>query len=253
MLTRLAMPTDQRLTVGERLDLAPEPSHKLARVLRAQPGDCLALFNAESGEVEARIAAISKKAVTVEITSLRREPGPTAPLTVAFAPLKKARLDMLVEKATEMGATRLQPLRTDFTDVSRINTDRLEEIARQAAEQTERLDVPQVAEELPLARWLAALDPHLRIAAAVEMGEAAPLARMAADGPVDGLLVGPEGGFSDAEHRALRQVSALHPVTLGPRILRAETAVIAAMAVIQAVAGDWTDPRAKDTYRRDAD
>jgi 16S rRNA (uracil1498-N3)-methyltransferase len=170
-----------------------------------------------------------------------------------FAPLKKARTDFIVEKATEIGASEIRPVLTDRTDADTVRTDRLQRIAVEAAEQTERLDVPPVRDAMKLEQALSGWDEARILIYADEAGDegakpwggedgrARPIADMLKAPNAGGaaILIGPEGGFTPAERKRLRSLSYVRPVGLGPRILRAETAAIAALALYQALAGDW--------------
>ncbi|MCG5234046.1 16S rRNA (uracil(1498)-N(3))-methyltransferase [Xanthobacter oligotrophicus] len=217
--------------------LAPEQAHYVANVIRLAVGQALLLFNGRDGEWRATRVAGGKRDVRFEV-SVQVRPQPVAPtLEYAFAPLKHARLDYMVQKAVEMGAGVLSPVITRYTQVSRINLDRMAANAAEAAEQCGILSLPRVAEPRPLAQWLDAL-PAERVL--VFCDEAAadhdPIhaLRTAPGGPVS-VLIGPEGGFSPDE-RALIAPRAV-TLSLGPRILRADTAAVAALALVGAARG----------------
>ncbi len=252
------MPVSPRLFIEDelpgsgRIALTEKAGHYLTRVLRLQAGDDVRLFNGRDGEWRAQLASADRRAAVEAVEPLRSQTmGPD--LLLLFAPLKKARTDYVVEKATELGVAAIQPIITARTQTSRINEDRLRATAVEAAEQTERLDVPKIGSLKPLdavlADWpseraLIFADESGDDASALWGGEAgraqpimAALSRMA-PGPA-ALLVGPEGGFTADERARLRRFDAATPVSLGPRILRAETAVAAALAVWQAALGDW--------------
>jgi 16S rRNA (uracil1498-N3)-methyltransferase len=159
-------------------------------------------------------------------------------LWLVFAPVKKTPADYLVQKAAELGVSVLQPVHTRRTIVTRVNLERMVANAVEAAEQSERLDVPQVRAALDFDKLLAAWPKERRLYFCDEGGDAKPLAQVAQPGPA-AILTGPEGGFDPAERDALRALPFVTPVTLGPRILRADTAALAALAVWQSVAGDW--------------
>jgi 16S rRNA (uracil1498-N3)-methyltransferase len=172
----------------------------------------------------------------------RRAPEPGPDVWLIFAPIKRARLDWLVEKATELGAGALVPAITARTQAERVNRDRLRVIATAAAEQSERISLPEIRAEAPLARLLADWPADRRLLLCDESGGGEPMA--AALAGVDGaapaaILIGPEGGFAETELDALGKLSIVTRVGLGPRVLRAETAALAALAVYQAIAGDW--------------
>lgn len=224
--------------------LSPEQAHYLRNVLRLDAGAGLRLFNARDGEFEARLDGIGKGWASVTVGELRRTPEPDFDLSLIFAPVKRARLDFLVEKATELGVVALQPVWTRRTIVERVNLDRLAANAVEAAEQTERLSVPRIEAPLPLGRLLEEWRPERRLLVCAESGAAVPLATaLRALSPPLAVLVGPEGGFEESELDALRELPFVTAVGLGPRVLRADTAALAALAVVQAVAGDWVRPR----------
>ena len=230
------------LTAGRQVTLPREQGHYLANVLRMTEGAELLVFNGRDGEWLARIAAVAKKAVVIEAVSQTRPQPPSPDLLYAFAPIKAGRLDYLVQKAVEMGAGVLQPVITQHTQMAKIGTERLQANALEAAEQCGILAVPPVREAVKLDRLLADWQPERRL---VFCDEAAagdnPLPALAAlpRTPL-GLLVGPEGGFSESERRQLHALPFVTAIPLGPRILRADTAAVAALAVIQATLGDWS-------------
>jgi 16S rRNA (uracil1498-N3)-methyltransferase len=229
---------------GETVTLGKEQSLYLASVLRKSVGDEVVLFNGRDGAWLARLTSSAKRNVTLEAVEQIASQPPRGDLWYGFAPLKAARLDYLIQKATEMGASIIQPVLTRFTQVSRVPLDRIRANAVEAAEQCEVLNVPDVDPEITLDRLIADWparhgDRHLIFA-----DEAAPsgspndqLAQLA--GRSVGLLVGPEGGFSDAERALLLAQPFVVPISLGPRILRADTAAVAALALIQSIIGDW--------------
>lgn len=228
------------LSEGAQIALPAEQAHYVSNVIRLPVGGALLLFNGRDGEWLAHRAEGSKR--EVRVTLERRLRGQTPPGTIeyAFAPLKHARLDYMVQKAVEMGAGRLSPVITRFTQVNRVNLDRMQANAVEAAEQCGILSLPELQEPRPLERWLSEL-PAGRIL--VFCDEAAPVADpiaalgRAPDGAVS-LLVGPEGGFSTEERAMLRARPRTLLLSLGPRILRADTAAVAALALVQAVRGD---------------
>ncbi|WP_237215355.1 16S rRNA (uracil(1498)-N(3))-methyltransferase [Falsiroseomonas oryziterrae] len=228
---------DEPLAEGTEIEAAPGQAHHLG-VLRRGPGDAVRLFNAACGEHAATIAQIRKDrarfAVGARLRPSALEPGPV----LLVAALKRDAMDWLVEKATELGAVRIQPVLTRRTVAERANAQRLAAIARGAAEQCERLSVPVVTEAVPLHRILDAWDAT-PLVVAMERSAAPPL-RVAAQGlRHPALLVGPEGGFEGAELDDLRRRPFVVPAALGPRILRAETAAVAGLAALQALVGDW--------------
>lgn len=238
------------LAPGDTIALAEEQSHYLARVMRLGTGDPVRLFNGRDGEFDAAIAAAGKREVTLKLGSRTREPAAPPDLWLLFAPLKKANTDLVVEKAVELGVAEIYPVLTERTGAENVRTDRLKRIAIEAAEQTERLDVPPVREAADLSALLAGWPKDRRLFFADEAGDeggkpwggsagrAGPMPRV--DGPA-AILIGPEGGFTPAERSRLRGFSFVTPIGLGPRILRAETAAISALTLWQALNGDWAD------------
>ena len=237
------------LAAGREIELEPAQAHYLRSVLRLGPGAALAVFNAEDGEWLCRIAGIGTKGVrlTAERQLRSPEPGGEPDLWLVFAPIKRAPLDWVVEKATELGVAALLPVWTARTQVERINLDRLRAHAVEAAEQSERLSVPELRAPERLDRLMAAWPGERRLVVCDESGAGEPISEAAArlsPGPV-ALLVGPEGGFDETELDAIGKLSFVTRVGLGPRVLRAETATLAAVAVFQAIAGDWRRVRTR--------
>jgi 16S rRNA (uracil1498-N3)-methyltransferase len=231
------------LAAGREIELEPARAHYLRSVLRLGPGAAVAVFNAEDGEWLCRIAGIGKNGarLTAERQLCSPEPGGAPDLWLLFAPIKRARLDWLVEKATELGVAALLPVWTARTQVERVNLDRLRAHAVEAAEQSERLSVPELRAPERLGRLLATWPGARRLVVCDESGAGEPISDAAArlpPGPV-ALLVGPEGGFDETELDAIGKLSFVTRVGLGPRVLRGETAALAAVAVFQAIAGDW--------------
>jgi 16S rRNA (uracil1498-N3)-methyltransferase len=243
------MPTTPRLFVsadlsaGRAVPLDEEQSNYLLRVLRLGPGGEVRLFNGRHGEWDAAISAATGRKAEVSPVALRRpQPPPASPaMTLLFAPVKKDQTDLIVEKSTELGAVRIVPVLTQRTQTRTVRLDRFRKIALEAAEQTERLDLPEIADVASLDAALAALPSGTALIFCDEAGDARPAAALMADlkGRDAALLIGPEGGFTPEERAFLRARPGTHPVSLGPRILRAETAAIAAMSLWQATCGDW--------------
>ncbi|WP_044559773.1 16S rRNA (uracil(1498)-N(3))-methyltransferase [Azospirillum sp. B4] len=253
---RTRLHIDAPLAAGQSAALSGDQAHYLRSVLRQAPGDRLLAFNEAGGEWLGEISALTKSGGT--ITLLERTRAPVAAgsdVWLLFAPLKGGRTEYVVEKATELGASRLCPVLTRRGDVPRVNLERLRANAVEAAEQCERLSVPVVE---PLAdlgavldRW--PIDPltrDRRLFVAAEAGPAQPLAAAVmaatADGGKAAFLVGPEGGFHSGELDRLAKTPFVVPVGLGPRILRADTAAFVALALWQALAGDWTAAPGQD-------
>lgn len=231
------------LADGGEVTLAREQSHYLANVLRMAPGASLLVFNGRHGEWLAEVLAVARKSVTLVMRAQTR-PQPAAPgLVLAFAPIKTGRLDYMVQKAVEMGAGTLQPVITQHTQISRLNLERVRANVVEAAEQCGVLTLPQVREPVRLDALLATWEPDRRLIFADEAAAGDnPLSILTSIGERKlGLIIGPEGGFSDDERRQLHALPFVSAIPLGPRILRADTAAVAALAVIQATIGDWRD------------
>lgn len=232
---------DRDLGAGGGIEGSADQAHYLGRVMRLAAGDKVSLFNGRDGEWAAEIAEIGKRHVRLTPLSQTRPqdegPGPW----LAFAPIKKTGTDFIIQKATELGASRLLPVTTANTQTGRLNTERLSATAVEAAEQCERLSVPDVANMRDLAALFSDWPDDRKLFVLDETGGGAPIAQALADasGAEVGFLVGPEGGFQAQELDRFAKLPFVVPVTLGSRILRAETACLAALAVWQAVAGDW--------------
>ena len=220
---------------GARVELDAGQANYLGNVLRMKTGAELLLFDGASGEWLARIAEAGKKRMTLSVEQRTRQPETIPDLWLAFAPVKKARIDWLVEKATELGAARLIPVTTQRTIVERLKLDRLRSHIIEAAEQCGRTVLPELAEPVTLARFLQ--DSARTLYFADENG-GEPTRQAFKPCPAT-ILIGPEGGFTDDERTAIRAVPNAVAISLGPRILRAETAALAALAAYMTVAGDW--------------
>ena len=279
---------DASLAADAVLDLDEGQARYVGAVMRLEAGDALRVFNARDGEWLALVAAKTKRGVAVRVESFIRAARATADLDLLFAPVKRHATDLIIEKATELGVRRIRPVITQRTIAETVRLDRLQAIAREAAEQTERFDAPEIFAPLSLAKALDGWDASRPLIYADEAGDEAdapwggeggramplldalqnmrPLlprgggvgeegrsdaptsANLNAPHPLTpspqgrggpALLIGPEGGFAPEERTMLRGLAFVTPASLGPRILRAETAVIAALAVIQAAWGDW--------------
>ena len=249
----------ETMSAGVSITLAPDQAHYLATVLRLGAGAPVRVFNGRDGEWDAQITQAAKRAVTLTITDQRRAQTPAPDVHLLFAPLKRTRTDFVVEKATELGVAVLRPVFTARTSTGRVNTERLAALAREAAEQTERLDLPALIEPQPLEAVLSqweTREPARRLVFCDEgaprdtgwsaPNTAAPAAAEAFQTLQRGepqaawaILIGPEGGFSPEERARLYAAPFAQPISLGPRILRAETAALAALALWQSTVGDW--------------
>jgi 16S rRNA (uracil1498-N3)-methyltransferase len=209
----------------------------LGNVLRMKAGGELLLFDGSSGEWLARIAEAGRKRMALSVERRTREPETIPDVWLAFAPDNRARLDWLVEKATELGAARLVPVTTHRTIVERLKLERLRAHIVEAAEQCGRTRLPELAEPLPLGRFLEQREHSRTLYFADESG-GEPAASAFKPGAAT-ILIGPEGGFTDEERAAIRAAPNAQPISLGPRFLRAETAALAALAAYMTVAGDW--------------
>lgn len=240
---RTRLHVEAPLGPGATVALDAEASHYLRDVLRQREGARLAAFNAHDGEWTVRIERVGRKDMLLRVEDRVRSPHAEPDFWLAFALLKRTRTDLVVEKATELGASRIVPVLTARTQAARVNAERLRAIAREAAEQCERLSVPEIAEPCPLGAMLDGWPASRRLIVADEAGGGRPIAEALRTNGFHGvtwaLLVGPEGGFDGAELDRLRKLPFVTPVALGPRILRAETAAIAALACAQALIGDW--------------
>ena len=213
----------------------------LAAVLRLDVGAELLIFNGRDGEWLAEIAEAGRRTYTLRALKRTRTQTSGPDLDYLFAPLKRSRLDYMVQKATEMGVARLQPVLTRRTQAERVNLERMRANAIEAAEQCGVLRVPDVAVAVKLERVLADWNPERRLIFCDEAADlASPLARLSqlAPGPL-AVLIGPEGGFTMAERDALRRLPFTIALSLGPRIMRADTAAVAALALVNATLGDW--------------
>jgi len=234
---------DAPLAGGSEVALDRDQANYLRNVLRLKRGDALLLFNGRDGEWQARLAGTGKRTLTAQLSERVREQPRPRDLHFLFAPLKHARLDYLVQKAVEMGASRLQPVITRHTQVARVNLERMRANAIEAAQQCGILTLPDVAESLAFKAVAGSIDADRLLVFCDEEAEVKdPIAALAAarsSGQALAVLIGPEGGFAEDEREALRQRPNVVRISLGPRILRADTAAVAALALVQAVLGDW--------------
>jgi len=245
-VSRLFVESD--LSAGSEAPLDEAQVHYLRHVMRRPDGAPLLVFNGRDGEWRAALEGQGKKAAVARLDERTREQVAEPDVWLCFAPVKRARIDYIAEKATELGAAVLQPVLTQHTNVERVNVERLRANAIEAAEQTERLTVPEVRAPVDLARLLGDWPAGRRLLMCDETGGGPPIAEVlsaldaSARAAPWAIVVGPEGGFAPAELAALRRIKDVVAVGLGPRILRADTAALAALACWQALVGDWRRP-----------
>jgi 16S rRNA (uracil1498-N3)-methyltransferase len=245
------------LAVAGEVLLDEAQVHYLRNVMRRPDGAPLLLFNGRDGEWHGTLSFRGKKAAVAELGKRTREQAPEPDVWLCFAPVKRARIDYIAEKATELGVSVLQPVVTRHTAVERVNVGRLQANAIEAAEQTERLTVPEVRESVDLGKLLDRWPDGRRLMMCDETGGGPPIAEAlsaldeAARAAPWAIVIGPEGGFAENELQALRRIKDVTSVGLGPRILRADTAALAALACWQALVGDWRrpTPRLSGDYR----
>jgi 16S rRNA (uracil1498-N3)-methyltransferase len=227
------------LAAGAAVRVEGNSAHYLVRVMRAQPGDVVILCDDVTGEWAARVAEIGKREVMLEAAERLREREAVPDLWLCPALLKKDRFDLVLEKATELGAARIQPVLTRRCVADKLNAERARAITIEAAEQCARTALTQLAEPVKLDALLAQWPEGRALFFADENGGEPAAAMFAGHIGSAAILTGPEGGFDDAERAAIRAHPAARPITLGPRILRGETAAIAALALWMGSAGDW--------------
>lgn len=238
-MIRLMVEAD--LAAAARIAPRADQAHYLLRVMRLGLGDELLVFNGRDGEWRARIAEVSKKGCVLALLHLERPQVRPPDLELVVALVKRARLETIVEKAAELGACRVRLALTARTNADHTNLARLVVIAAEAAEQTGRLDAPEIMAPARLVDLLSGLEPDRRLMFCDEAGDAPPAIEglSAAGGGRWAVLIGPEGGFSPEERGAIRALPQAVPVSLGPRVLRADTAAIAALTLWQSTLGDW--------------
>lgn len=231
--------------LGDGAHISPDEgqTHYLLHVMRAKAADRVSLFNGRDGEWLARIETVTKRGCTLVCEKRVEEQRDVPDIWLCFAPIKKTPADYVVQKATELGVRALQPVFTRRTIVTRVNSERMRANAVEASEQSGRLSVPEIRPAMTLEKLIADWPQNRRIVFCDEAGEAPPMVEAlkgAEPGPW-AVLTGPEGGFDPAEREKIRSHKSVVPVSLGSRILRADTAALAALAVWQALLGDWQD------------
>ncbi|MFN3855160.1 MAG: 16S rRNA (uracil(1498)-N(3))-methyltransferase [Phreatobacter sp.] len=238
---------DAALEAGAVIALDRNQTNYLGNVLRLRAGDRIAVFNGRDGEWSATLAEAGRRSLSLTVVERLREQPEPGQLALLFAPLKHARLDYMVQKAVEMGVSRLVPVMTRRTQASRVNRERMQANAVEAAEQCGILSIPRCEDALPLDAALAALPAGTLIVFCDEeapvAGPLSALGQRNHQGPV-AVVIGPEGGFAPEERHMLKARQDTLALSLGPRILRADTAAVAALAVVQATIGDWNGPPA---------
>jgi len=232
------------LAPGASVELGRDAANHLVNVLRLGEGDAAILFNGRDGAWLAKLTHAGKKGATLAVEMQTAHQTPASDLWFGFAPLKTGRLDYLVQKATEMGAGTIQPVLTDYTQVRHLKADKLDAYALEAAEQCEVLSLPRIEPEVALKPLIGGWRNSQGLRRLIFADEAA-----ASDSPNRqlemliglpvGILIGPEGGFSEGERELLLEQDFVVPISLGPRILRADTAAVAALALVQSIIGDW--------------
>jgi 16S rRNA (uracil1498-N3)-methyltransferase len=230
------------LAAGASLQLTRDQAHYLGTVMRRKAGDDVHLFNGRDGEWRCAIRHLDRKKGVLRVDEQSLEQINTQPLTLLFAPLKRSAMDFVVQKATELGVTDLQPVLTERTTTRRVNAERMESISLEAAEQCERLDLPTIHEPLELATLLHEELSDRKIIFCDEGDDVPPMLHALQNHKAGGhwsILIGPEGGFTAAERALLRGLDNVVAVGIGPRILRADTAAVAALALYQAALGDF--------------
>jgi 16S rRNA (uracil1498-N3)-methyltransferase len=232
------------LAPGALVTLEQPQAHYLRNVLRLKPDDPVLVFNGQDGEWRATFSTTGRQVVTLKVQDRTRAQTAARDLHYLFAPLKHERLDYMVQKAVEMGVARLQPVITRHVQVARVNLERMRANAIEAAEQCGILTLAEIASPLAFDQMIAGRDPKRLLVFCDEDAELKdPMAALAAHRANDArplaVLIGPEGGFAEEERAALLRLPNIVRLALGPRILRADTAAVAALALVQAVLGDW--------------
>jgi len=241
MVQRYRLFVQADLGEGSILRCEPAQAHYLLTVLRLKAGAIVGVFNGINGEWEGELLLQGRKSASIRVISRIKKQVPTSDLMYLFAPLKRARLDYMVQKATEMGASILQPVITQYTNVYRLKMERMRLNTIEAAEQCNLLSIPEVREPVGLEEILEDWPTDRRLIYCDEKAErksAIECLKTIKPGPL-ALLIGPEGGFSEHETEILRNKPFVVPISLGPRIMRADTAAVAALALVQATLGDW--------------
>jgi 16S rRNA (uracil1498-N3)-methyltransferase len=232
----------ETLTSAAEISLTREQANYVVNVLRMKPGDPLLVFNASDGEWLAYVTDASRKDAVIRCERREKDVAPPPDIDFLFAPLKHARLDYMVQKATELGARRLRPVMTQRTIADRVNLDRMRANAIEAAEQCNLVFVPEVFEPMPLPAVLATWQPDRALIYCDETAPVrSPLEALRQLRAPAAVLIGPEGGFTIDEQSMLKALPTVTAISLGPRVMRADTAAVAALGIVQAAIGDWHD------------
>ena len=247
--TSVRLFVEDELAADYAVSLSSAQAHYVTNVMRRGVGDILSLFNGRDGEWAGRITSAGRGRCEVTLRDLTGAQTRPTDLWLLFAPVKRAAIDLIAAKATELGVSAIRPVMPRHTAVTRVNLDRLRANVIEAAEQCRRRDVPRVMESAALAEVLAGWDPSRRILLCDETGNGRPMAEMLtelrnSDGSDPGpwaVIIGPEGGFAETELDAFGKLPFVYAAAMGPRILRADTAALAALTCWQALMGDWTD------------
>jgi 16S rRNA (uracil1498-N3)-methyltransferase len=237
--------TESDLRQTHAVEVTPDQSHYLKNVMRLKPGDSLRLFNGRDGEWRGEIGKISKRMMEIAVLEPLKPQSAEPDVWLGCAPIKKTHFDFMIEKATELGVSAIQPVLTQRTQVREVKAERCRAIAIEAAEQSERLSVPEIKKMISLKELAAQWPADRALIVCAEWGEAMPAKEALAlprlkSATKTAIVTGPEGGFAEEELDILRHVKDAVFIRLGPRILRADTAAIAALSVWQAVCGDWS-------------
>ncbi|RED46152.1 16S rRNA (uracil(1498)-N(3))-methyltransferase [Aestuariispira insulae] len=244
IISKTRLYVTEALKEGAVVGCSSNQAHYLRSVLRLQAGDPVTLFNGEDGEWLGSIDGVGKGWASVSLERKLRDQAASPDLWLLFSPLKRSATDLVIQKATELGASRIVPVLTQRTNTERLKQDRAHATAIEAAEQCERLDVPEVTEIQKLTTFLSDWNEERLLYVCAEAGIADAVSKVFAAHQMDrpaAILIGPEGGFTEKELAFLNDRSFITPVSLGPRILRAETAALAALACWQSICGDWAD------------
>jgi 16S rRNA (uracil1498-N3)-methyltransferase len=227
----------------QALTISGDQAHYLQNVMRLKVGDSVRLFNGRDGEWHGVLSEIAKRALTIKLQNQLKPQKSEPDLWLCCAPIKKAHFDYMIEKATELGVSTIKPVLTARTQIREVNVERCTSIAAEAAEQSERMNVPRVEKPMALSDLTASWPDDRQLIVCAEFGAAAPIHQAlqapALRGKKSAIIVGPEGGFAPEEFETLRAIKNALFVRLGPRILRADTAALSALTCWQAICGDW--------------